>query len=295
MKRMMFFMICFFIVQAAKSQLMPEPLYFGKTEKQIKGFKPGKIDITTSLDKSLKDYFKITDTLDFSHNQWDLVKVEGFDFQFTLRIHRDSAIVKVGGKPVLIQESQIPPYPLWAYDINSIAADELAMISLKLREMAYDTLVLRQAFQTCISYAFESIFRSHGIDPEPFFFRRSVLAETDETEKILEYLFVKIETLDNVRRRTLKRSKYLNEEQVFILFRNSRGEPMHACFNLQGRTWTKNGISPFTSHLTPIPVIDNYNRKRNIKSDTPEHLKEFFTLGSVDSIEIYQLNSDIFN
>lgn len=295
MKRIIFFMICFFLVHTVKSQLMPELLYFENTEKQIKGFKPGKIDITTLLDKSLKDYFKITDTLDSSHNQWDVLQVEGFDFQFTLRIHRDSAIVKVGGKPVLMQESHIPPYPLWTYDISTLADDELAIISLKLREMAYDTIVLRQAFQTCISYAFESIFLSHGIDPEPFFFRRSVPAEADDVEKILENLFIKVETLDNIRRRTLNRSKYLYDDQVFILFRDLRGEPMHACFNLKGRTWTKNGIRPFTSHLTPLPVIDNYNRKKNIKSDTPEHLKEFFTLGSVHSIEIYQLNFGAFD
>jgi hypothetical protein len=195
----------------------------------------------------------------------------------------------------MIQEGRIPPYPVWYYDITSLDTCELDMISRKLREMPYDTIVLRQAFQACISYALEGIFNSYGIDSEPFFFRRSNLAEKKDLEVILGKMFVKVETLPNIRKRTLKCSEYLHKNQVLILFRNFRGEPIHACFNLQDRTWTKNGMSAYTSQLTPIPVIDIYNSKRDIRSDTPDHQKEFFTLGSVDSIEIYQLKSDIFD
>jgi hypothetical protein len=54
-------------------------------------------------------------------------------------------------------------------------------------------------------------------------------------------------------------------------------------------------MSAYTSQLTPIPVIVIYISKRDLRSDTPDHQKEFFTLGSVDSIEIYQLKSDIFD
>ena len=287
-------MICFFVANNAKSQLLDEILFVRNTEKQQKGFAIGKINISNPLEKSLKDYFQITDTLDFTHNQWDLVKVEGSDFQFNLTIHRDSTVVKVGDRKRIILESLIPPHPLWRYDITSLDTCELDMISLKLREMPYDTIVLRQAFQTCISYALEGIFNSHGIDSEPFFFRRSNLSEND-LEVILDNMFVKVETLPNIRRRTLSRSQYLHENQVFILFRNIRGDPIHACFNLQDRTWTKNGKGPFTSHLTPFPVIDVYNTKKIIRSDFSETGKELFRLASVESIEIYLLNSDFFN
>lgn len=272
---------------------MPE-LLFKRKLKSENGFVMGKIDITTPMDKSLASYFQIKDTLDSTHNDWNLVRVEGLGFQFTLRIHRDSVVVETGGRKLLIQESRIPPYPLWTYDITSLNADERARISGELREMPYDTLVLRQAFQTCISYAIESIFRSHGIETEPFFFRRSVQAEADDLEKILQNLFVKVETLDNVRKSTLKRSKYLYADQVFILFRNIQGKPIHAFCNLKGRSWTKNGMSPYASFPTPLPVIDSYNSKKEIGSNTSETGKEFFTLSSVQSIEIYRLNVDIF-
>jgi hypothetical protein len=160
--------------------------------------------------------------------------------------------------------------------------------------MPYDTLVLRQAFQTCISYAIESIFRSHGIETEPFFFRRSVLAESDDLENILEKLFVNVETLDNVRGKTLKHSKYLQEDQVFILFRNIQGKPIHAFCNLKGRSWTKDGMCAYASYPTPFPVIDSYNSIKRMGSDPSETHKEFTTLSSVQSIEIYRLNHDIF-
>lgn len=286
-------MICFFVANHAKSQLAKEFLFLSNTEKQQKGFAIGKINITTPLEKSLKNYFQITDTLDL-HNEWVSVKVKGFDFQFTLTIHRDSTIVKSGNRKRMIQEGRIPPYPVWYYDITSIDTLELDRISRKLREMPYDTIVLRQAFQACISYALEGIFNSYGIDSEPFFFRRSNLAEKKDLEVILDKMFVKVETLPDIRRKTLKSSEYLYKNQVLILFRDYRGENIHACFNLQDRTWTKNGMSAFTSYPAPIPVIDIYNSKRDIKSDTPGHRREFFTLGSVDSIEIYQLKSEIF-
>ncbi len=295
MKKLIILVICFFGANNAKCQLVDEILFVRNTEKQQKGFAMGKINITTPLEKSLQDYFQITDTLDFLHNQWDLVKVEGSDFHFTLTIHRDSTVVKVGDKKRIIQESRIPPYPLWRYDLTSLDTCELDMVSRKLREMPYDTIVLRQTFQACISYALEGIFNSHGIDSEPFFFRRSNPSEMNDLEVILDNMFVKVETLPNIRRRTLRRSQYLHENQVFILFRNFRGEPLHACFNLKERTWTKNGKGPFTSHLTPFPVIDTYNYKKRIRSDFSDTGKEFLRLGSVDSIEIYQLKSDFFD
>jgi len=287
-------MICFFVANNVKSQLLDEILFVRNSEKQQKGFAMGKIDINTPLETSLKDYFQITDTLDFLHNQWDLVKVEGSKFQFNLTIHRDSTIIKVGDNKIIIQESRILPHPLWHYDITFLDTCELDKISRKLREMPYDTIVLRQAFQACISYSLEGILNSYGIDSEPFFFRRSNPAEISDLEVILDNIFEKVETLPNIRRRTLRRSQYLHENQIFILFRNFRGEPIHACFNLQDRTWTKNGMSAFTSHLTPHPVIDTYNSKKRIRSDFSETGKEFFRLGSVESIEIYRLNSDFF-
>ena len=289
----MLFIICFFLVNAVHSQLVDERVMVKKSDRQIEGFALGKINITTPSDKSLKDYFQMTDTLEFFNNHQDVVRVEGFDFQFNVRIHRDSALVNVGDKHRLVQESRIPPFQLWRYDLNELHPDDLARVSRELREKPYDTLVLRQGFQRCISYALEGIFLSNGIDPEPFFFRRSNIGEND-IELILENLFVKVETLGNVRKRTLRRSEYLHEDQVFILFRNTLGEPMHACFNLYGRTWTKNGMNPFTSHLTPYPVIDNYNSKKKIRYNSPETFREFMTIRSVVGIEIYQLNVDMF-
>lgn len=294
MARKMFFIICFLLVHAAQGQLVPEWMLVDPSEKQIEGFGMGKINISTPSDKSLKDYFQLTDTLEFFDNQQDVVRVKGLDFQFNVRMQRDSAIVSVGDKQRLIVESNIPPYPLWQYDYSEMNHRELASLSQELREMPYDTLVLRQGFQTCVSYALEGIFLSHGIDPEPFFFRRSVPASYDDFESILENLFIKVETLGNVRKRTLRRSEYLHEDQVFILFRNTLGEPMHACFNLNGRTWTKNGMSPYTSHLTPYPVIDSYNSKKKIRYNSSDLHKEFMTIRSVVGIEIYQLNVDMF-
>lgn len=294
MERKIIFIICFLLAHAVYGQLVPEWMLVDPSDKQIEGFALGKIDITTPSYKSLKDYFQLTDTLELFDNQQDVVRVEGFDFHFNVRLQRDSAVVNVGDKHWLVQESRIPPFPIWRYDYIDMNHKELDSLSQKLKEMPYDTTVLRQGFQTCISYALEGVFRSHGIDPEPFFYRRSNVASHEDIDLILENLFVKVETLGNVRKRTIKRSEYLHEDQVFILFRNTLGEPMHACFNLCGRTWTKNGMSPFTSHLTPYPVIDNYDSKKKIRYNSSELHKEFMTIRSVVGIEIYQLNVDMF-
>lgn len=294
MERRMIFLICFLLVNAAQGQLQPEWLLVKPSDKEQEGFALGKIDITTPAVKSLKDFFQVTDTLEFFDNHQDVLRVEGFDFEFTIRVHRDSTIVNSGEKPRLMMESRIPPFPIWRYDLTDLNSDDLERVSRELKEMPYDTIVLRQGFQTCISYALEGIFRSHGIDPEPFFYRRSNVAKHEDIELILENLFVKVETLGNIRKRTLRRSEYLLEDQVFILFRNTLGEPMHACFNLNDRTWTKNGMSPYTSHLTPYPVIDNYNSKKKIRYNSSETFREFMEIRSVVGIEIYKLNVEMF-
>lgn len=295
MRKLITLMICMFILNSAKSQLRPEMLFIRNEEKKQKGFAVGRIEEFTSVKKTLQNYLQITDTIESNHKQWDLVKIEGSDFEFVLRIHRDSVVVNVGEQRWIILESHSPPFPLFRYDVTSLDTDELKIISRELREMSYDTIVLRQAFQTCFSYSFESIIRSHGIDTEPIFFRRSVPAYVEDVETILEKLFVKIETIPDIRRRTLRRSEHLDSDQVLILFRNINGEPLHACFNLEGRTWTKNGNAPYTSHLSPFPVIDQYNRKNKIRSDFSETTKEFLIIGSVASIEIYQFHSDLFD
>lgn len=293
MTRKIFCIICFlfFFSYAGKGQLLTEQILLPKQEKQNEEIVVGKIEISDSLNKSLNEYFQISDTIDTSDNETDLVEIEGFDFKFKLKIERDSFIYKSGNKQILHMESRIPPYQSWRYDITNLHDNSLNSVSQELREKPYDISVLRQAPQTCISYALEGIFRSYGINPEPFFFRRSVVASFEDVEVILKQLFIKNETLDNVKTRTLKKSENLCAEQVLILFRNCLGEPIHACFNLHGRTWTKNGgIMPYTSHSSPYSVIAIYNSQDWTNSSYSESTNEFLKLSSVNSIEIYRLN-----
>lgn len=286
--------ICFCsFFNSGKSQIIPE--YIILTQKNPDNdFTVGKVNLSTPIVKSLKDYFQIIDTIDFADNTTHIVKVEGCKFQFNLNIHRDSAVSESGEKQILKLESRIAPFHLWEYNITGIGNTDLVLLSQELRNKPYDNLVLRTAYQTCISYALEGIFRSYGIDPEPFFFRRSAVAEFNDLEIILKSLFIKVETLENVKKRTLKKSKKLREEQLFILFRNSKGEPIHACFNLYGRTWTKNGMESYTSQPSPYCVIEKYNTKKKINSNNSDSYKELAILCSVSCIEIYQLNQDIF-
>lgn len=279
---------------SAKSQLIPEQIILPKEETQNRGFAVGKIEITSSERKSLQDYFQIADTIDANDKEFDLVEVEGVGIRFRLKILRDSVVYQSGDKQMLLVESRIPPYQFWRYDITSLNDSGLMAVSQELREKPYSNRVLQRAYQNCFSYALEGIFRSYGIDPEPFFFRRSNIAGYDHWDVILKTLFVKTETLDNVKSKTLKNSKNLNADQVLLLFRNYRGEPIHACFNLYGRTWTKNGMFPYTSYPTPDAVIDSYNSQNKIKSNYSESSIEFMKLSSVSTIEIYQLRGDIF-
>jgi hypothetical protein len=255
----------------------------------------GKVAISNPLTKSLKDYFQITDTIDFVQNGSDLVEVEGFNFQFNMKIQRDSIVYKSGSRQILLLESRISPYQSWRYDITNLSCIELATVIQELREKPYHKPVLgTSSNQSCISYALEGIFRSHGINPEPFFFRRSSIANHNDVEAILKNLFVKVETLDNIKRNTLRKSNSLHEEQVFILFRNIQGEPMHACINLDGRIWTKNGYMPYMSHSSLQPVIETYNGKKHIKSNYSKDTNKSFKLSTVSEIEIYKLNNEIF-
>jgi len=282
------------IAQSAKCQLMPEMVLKPSKDEQNKEYAVGKVAITTPLSKSLNDYFQIVDTIDLIHNEQYLVKVEGLNFQFNLRIHRDSNVFNHERKKILQIESRISPYQSWNYDITNLNIIELASVSQELREKSYDKPVLSTAFQSCISYALEGIFRSNGINPESFFFRRSGIAKYNDTEAILKHLFIKVETLDNVKNKTIRKSKKLYEEQVLILFRNNSGNPIHACFNLNGRTWTKNGMMPYSSIPSPRHVIDSYNWKKKIKSNYSQTRKDNFRLRSVSSIEIYRLNYEMF-
>jgi len=274
----------FFIYQSVVGQLMPEMILLSKADKQNKEIAVGKIDIATPMNKSLNDYFQIIDTIDLINKEIDLVNIEGCNSLFKLKIHRDSITFKYGDKQILSLESRIPPYQTWLYDITNLKDVDLASVSQELRKKPYDNSELSDAFQSCISYALEGIFRSYGINPEPFFFRRSNLAEKNDLEAILKNLFVRVETLDNIKKKTLKNSNFLFEDQVLILFRNYKGEPIHACFNLYGRTWTKNGMAPYTSHTSPGFVIDSYYSK------DPN-----FKLSSVSRLEIYRLNIDVFD
>jgi hypothetical protein len=285
---------CIFLINTLQSQLRPEMLAISQKEKQIKDFEIGKIAINIPLEKSLKDYFHLTDTLDFFDQSIDIIKAEGDHIHFTLSVHRDSVVYKSDNSHLLLIESRIPPYHVWDYDIKNLNNHDLDSISARLRNMPYDYPVLRTAHQTCISYALEGVFRSNGIDPDPFFSGRSNITDFKGIEALLENLFVKVETLENVRKRTLMKSRYLRDEKAFILFRNSRGEPMHACFNLYGRTWTKNGIKPYTSYSTPFPVIDTYHYKKKVKSDFSQPTKDLMKLTSVVRIEIYHLNDQFF-
>lgn len=270
----------FIISQSVDCQLIPERIPLSQLERNNNQFIVGKIPITTPLEKSLKDYFQIVDTIDFVQEESDLVEVEGYNFQFDVRIKRDSLVYNSGGKQHLVLESHIPPYQLWRYDITYLNSIELAAVAQELRSKPYHKPVLSTSSgQNCISYALEGIFRSHGINPEPFFFRRSYIAEHNDTDLILKNLFVKVETLDNIKRSSLKKSESLHEDQVFILFRSKQGEPMHACFNLNGRIWTKNGYMPYMSYSTLQPVIDTYSLHESYK---------------VSRIEIYKLNYEIF-
>lgn len=273
-----------FIYQSVVGQLIPEIILLSKKDKQSKEIAVGKIDVSTPMRKSLNDYFQIIDSINLISNESDLVNIKGCNFLFKLKIHRDSITFKYGNKQILSIESQIPPFQTWQYDITNLNNDDFASVSKELRKKPYDNPVLCNAFQNCISYALEGIFRSYGINPEPFFFRRSNLAEENDLEVILKNLFVRVETLDNIKKKTLKNSKFLFEDQVLILFRNYKGEPIHACFNLYGRTWTKNGMEPYTSFTSPDFVINSYNSK---DSD--------FKLSSVFSLEIYMLKIDVFD
>ncbi len=288
------FIFQLFICQNVIGQLIPEFILLSKEEKQNKEIAVGKIDITIPISKSLMDYFQIVDTIELIHNEVDLVNIKGCNFQYKLKIHRDSTTYKSGDRQILLLESLIPPYQTWEYNITTLNESELASKSQELRHKPYDNSVLNTAFQNCISYALEGIIRSYGINPEPFFFRRSQLADLNDIEVILKNLFIKVETLDNIKKKTINKSESLYKDQVFILFRNYKGEPIHACFNLNGRTWTKNGLKPYTSCPSPDIVIDSYNKTKNITSNYSESTIKSFKLSFVSSIEIYKLNKNIF-
>lgn len=221
---------------------MPLPL----EERNRKEIVTGKIEITTPVTRSLTDFLAITDTLKSDIANTDILQVEGLGISFRVQVERDSVFYRE--RNVLQLESRIAPFQTFEYDVTGLSADSVASVAHALRRMPSEGGRLYNSDQNCISYALESVFLFHGIDPRPFFANRSRPDSFRDLDAILDRFFVREETLRSADSHTAQ----------LIIIRNTAGEPVHAFFSMQGRYWSKNGLFPYTSYTAPQLVIDRY-------------------------------------
>lgn len=240
-------------------QLLPDPLStmpLRIEDRSIKDLVTNKIEITVPQTHSLTDWFTIVDTLDSDIKQTDIWQVEGLGLKFHVRAIRDSILDP--DQNILSIESHIFPFRRFQYDVTGLDTDSIASVARALRSMPSEEGKLYNSDQNCISYALENIFLFHGIDPQPFFSNSTMPHTFDDLKEILDNFFVLEEIINATYRRAIKRSDILAANNRFIVIRNQAGEPVHAFFTMQDRYWSKNGLFPYTSYTTPLPVIGAY-------------------------------------
>ncbi len=258
---------------------------------RLKGEEIGKMDFSQYTYRiRLVDYFTSIDTLGEEARKYEVNAVWGTD---TLLCYFNKPCIfstlmrnqkRVNGVQV---ESKVAPYATFDAAITDMGEEEITELvdSLYRRRSKHDLLVY--APQTCLSYAWECMFRTHGVDPEPICFNRSMYPVLAQGEAMLNIFCLPGETYE-ARQKVI--GKVALPEKSVLIFRNKKGDLLHAAFYMNGRVYSKNGQMHYSIYDHISLLLDLYGRWGKYKSDAayPEVMCAY-------TMTVYTLNKTIFN
>lgn len=272
MRRWILIILFSFVGLSVFSQLIPDSVYNINIKpyrsNRVKGFKQEKLDKPYNITDSLSNYLKVTEFKSFDEESY-LLKYIGLGISVNIKEQKDSICFTSSNRKILKVISKISPFPTYYYDVTGLENDSINIISYNLRNRNYDRSSLLNAYQTCISYALENIFKYNGIDPYPIFCYKTMVHDRD-LDNITNVLLQKVLVFDKK-----KADKQEIPDKSFILLKNSKGESLHACFYMDKRIWTKNGMFPYSSHEKLSDLLK-------------------YSYETTTDVEIYVLNNNIF-
>lgn len=274
MKRKMFYLMVLLLLGiSGYSQLLPDSQYDINVKPidsdKIKGFTQERLYKAYEVKDSLSNYFKVVEPVSLTD---DVKKIayKGLGVSIDIREQIDSTRLKYKDREILRIVSFISPYPTSYYNITGLRQDSIDRIAHMLRNREYDKPYLTNAYQTCVSYALENIFKYNGFEPYPIFSYKTMVDDVGGLSAICKALFKYDGTVE------LKNiGEYNIPDKSLILFIDADGLPIHACYFMDNKFWNKNGILPYSSS---------------------ERLDDFtqYSYRYTNKFEIYTFNEDIF-
>lgn len=274
MKRKMFYLILLLLLAICSyAQLLPDSQYNINIKPidsdKIKGFTQERLYRPYEVKDSLSNYFKIVELVS-STNEIKTFTYKGLGISFDIREQIDSTRIKYKDREVLRIVSNIKPYPTSYYNITGLSQDSIDRIAHTLRNRESDKPYLTNAYQTCVSYALENIFKYNGFEPYPIFSYKTMVDDIGGLSTICKAL---LKYHDTVGVKDIEECEI--PEKSLILFIDSDGLPIHACYFMDNKFWNKNGMLPYSSSER----LDDFTKY------SYRHTKKF---------EIYTFNENVF-
>lgn len=232
--------------------------YWGKNTKAI--VKTGKVDFGDITYKdSLINYFVGLDTIEEGKHYYLVNAIYGLD---TLQCNMSKAeylgrtMIDNVKLDAMYVESKIPPYKRYQVIIQDLSEDEKALMVDSARNKQPDSPVIISAPQTCLSYAFECLFRFHQINPEPICYRRTMYPlMSTQLEPFLETFCIKQEEY-KAKKKAIR--KVVFPDKSILVFRNKNGEIIHGVYCMEDLTYSKNGQGNYIVYNHAAALLDEY-------------------------------------
>lgn len=232
--------------------------YWGKNTKAI--VKTGKVDFGNIVYKdSLINYFAGLDTIEEGKHYYLVNAIYGLD---TLQCNMSKAeypsrtIIDNVKLDIMSVESRIPPYKRYRVITQDLSEEQKALMIDSVRNKQPDSSAIISAPQTCLSYAFECLFRFHQINPEPICYRRTMYPlMSEQLDSFLETFCIKQEEY-KAKKRVIKKVAF--PDKSILVFRNKKGEIIHGVYCMENLTYSKNGQGNYIVYNNAAALLDEY-------------------------------------
>ena len=214
------------------------------------------------------------DTLTYRYNP-PIKRIYGYDFKKKKKHTR------------LEVESKYPPYTRFTAIIEGLTENEIQLLTDSMRRMKPPQNALYNGEQTCIFYALEALFHTHGIWTEPIITRNTTYCNEKELPAFFNHFLCKGNDYP-CHYKKIKDVSFPNNSIIAIM--NTYGDIIHAIYHQDGLFYSKNGRTSPMAFETLLPIFQIYSRidyKGKKLSKTGKMLKG-------DTIRIYTLNKAIF-
>ena len=214
-----------------------------------------------------------TDTLTYRYNP-PIRRIYGYDFK------------KKKKQTCLEVESKYPPYTRFTATIEGLTEDEIQLLTDSMRRMKPPQDALYNGEQTCIFYALEAIFHTHGIWTEPIIARNTTFCYAKELPAFFNHFLCKGDDYP-CHYKKIKDVSFPNNSIIVII--NTYGDIIHAIYHQDGLFYSKNGRASPMTFETLLPIFQTYSRidyKGKKLSKTGKMLKG-------ETIRVYTLNKAI--